>query len=118
MIDLRDTAKQDATAPLRGDRCQCPSCHQRFNSTYAFDRHRIGQYESTRRCLTNSQMLGKGMARNKAGFWVSQSMAMGRGGNGKGSAFVSTPWVRAPQSQTPAESLDVAVRAAYREVSP
>jgi hypothetical protein len=59
---------------LTGNRNQCPSCALGFNSTFSFDRHRVGAIGRDRRCLGISEMLEIGMARNKAGFWVSQPM--------------------------------------------
>ena len=58
---------------LRGDRNQCPACGDLFNSSHAFDLHRAGDY-SARRCLSVSEMEGKGMARNASGFWTSGLM--------------------------------------------
>ncbi len=55
---------------LTGDRCRCPTCGEHFNSTYAFDRHRSGEWEA-RVCLSTDQMAARGMARNARGFWVS-----------------------------------------------
>ncbi|WP_233868643.1 hypothetical protein [Paraburkholderia adhaesiva] len=61
---------------LTGDRNQCPSCGEFFNSTAAFDAHRTGPFggahgePSRRRCLTVVEMRAKGMALNRAGFWV------------------------------------------------
>lgn len=52
---------------LRGDRCQCTVCDEYFNSTYAFDKHRKGNYQD-RRCEYPS---GLGMVKNEAGFWIS-----------------------------------------------
>jgi len=45
------------------------ACSLYFNSTSAFDRHRIGPMHG-RRCLTVDEMLAKGMERNAAGFWM------------------------------------------------
>ena len=58
---------------LSGDRNQCPGCSELFNSTYAFDKHRIGQHGIDRRCLTIEEMTEKGMVKNLQGFWVSKS---------------------------------------------
>ena len=53
------------------DRNQCPTCHKYFNSTYAFDKHRIGEHGTKgRRCMTEEEMLAKKMGLNAAGFWV------------------------------------------------
>jgi hypothetical protein len=59
---------------LTGDRNQCPSCSLYFNSTSAFDRHRVGAIGRDRRCLAPTGMLEIGMARNKSGFWVGRPM--------------------------------------------
>ena len=55
---------------LRGDHCQCTVCKQFFNSTYAFDKHRTGDWLE-RRCLDVDQMKAKGMDTNRNGWWVS-----------------------------------------------
>jgi hypothetical protein len=59
---------------LSGDRNQCCACGQLFNSTFAFDKHRTGEFGKDRRCLTTDEMKAKGMAVNAAGFWVSSVM--------------------------------------------
>jgi hypothetical protein len=56
---------------LTGDRNQCPSCGLHFNSTAAFDKHRTGKFETGRRCRTQDEMTGAGMALRADGFWVS-----------------------------------------------
>jgi len=58
---------------LTGARCQCRACDEYFNSTFAFDKHRIGKPEN-RQCMTQDAMLAKGMSTNEAGFWVSSKM--------------------------------------------
>lgn len=55
---------------LTGARCQCRGCDEHFNSVAAFDKHRIGKTADKRRCMTTDEMLNKGMAINKALFWV------------------------------------------------
>jgi hypothetical protein len=63
---------------LTGDRCRCSGppyggCGEYFNSTKAFDRHRTGAYAlAQRRCLSPDEMRAKGMAKNAAGFWVTE----------------------------------------------
>jgi hypothetical protein len=58
-----------------GDINQCPTCFEVFNSTYAFDKHRVGSFEkNTRRCLTEDEMKAIGMATNKKDRWVSSLM--------------------------------------------
>ena len=59
---------------LRGDRNQCPGCAKYFNSTHAFERHRIGDHGINRRCATEEQMLFKGMVLGKDGFWRGSAM--------------------------------------------
>lgn len=61
------------TLTLRGDRNQCPGCGQLFNSTHAFELHRIGPHENNgRRCLTPNEMHAKGMRTVAGGWWVSK----------------------------------------------
>jgi hypothetical protein len=59
---------------LSGDRNQCCGCGQFFNSTFAFEKHRVGEFGKDRRCLTVPQMQAKGMSVNAAGFWISSAM--------------------------------------------
>ena len=56
---------------LNGDKNQCPSCDEYFNSTFAFDKHRVGKTGINRRCMTTDEMLDKGMEKSSTGFWVS-----------------------------------------------
>ncbi len=58
---------------LRGCRCQCSACSLCFNSDYAFCTHRAGLY-TERRCLTEAEMLTKGMCL-VGNFWVSKRRA-------------------------------------------
>lgn len=57
---------------LSGQRNQCPTCGEYFNSNIAFEKHRIGEFGIDRRCATVEEMLSfkKPMAKNNAGFWV------------------------------------------------
>lgn len=57
---------------LRGDHCQCGACGHYFNSTYAFDKHRTGDW-TTRRCLTAAEMQAKGMVISATGWWLSSA---------------------------------------------
>jgi hypothetical protein len=50
------------------------ACLEYFNSTAAFDRHRIGA-AAERRCLTVTEMTVRGMACNGSGFWITRPMA-------------------------------------------
>jgi hypothetical protein len=58
---------------LSGNRCLCRPCGQYFNSLKSFDRHRVGKYPSSRRCLTTSEMVKRGMTVNAAGFWITET---------------------------------------------
>lgn len=57
---------------LSGDRNQCPSCNELFNSTTSFDKHRTGKFGDDRRCMTKEEMESKGMLKNAAGFWITK----------------------------------------------
>lgn len=57
---------------LGTNRCQCGSCGEYFNSTYAFDKHRTGEW-GARVCLTAEAMREKGMATNSTGWWISSA---------------------------------------------
>lgn len=67
---------------LGGDRNQCPECSEFFASTYAFSKHRTGEYTrdangrtTKRRCLTRDEMTALGMRENPQGFWVGNPMS-------------------------------------------
>jgi hypothetical protein len=80
---------------LTDSRCLCRSCNQRFNSTYAFDRHRVGAYPSQRRCLAEDEMVGLGMTINSRGFWITEARQFPtrlRRGHRDSSGFGDTPF--------------------------
>jgi hypothetical protein len=54
---------------LRGDRNQCCVCGEYFNSTHAFEKHRVGDFGVNRRCLTTDEMMTKGMVLGADKFW-------------------------------------------------
>ena len=57
--------------PPGTDRCKCTLCGKYFNSTSAFDKHKVGKIgTTTRRCKTESEMLQGGMVTNKTGHWT------------------------------------------------
>lgn len=58
-------------------RCRCHSCGKFFNSTGAFDKHRIGAHGPDRRCMTEDEMIAKGMDKNSAGYWVTALLPSG-----------------------------------------
>ena len=55
---------------LTGDRNQCRMCGEAFNSTTAFDKHRVGEFGVDRRCRTAVEMREIGMVLRDNGFWV------------------------------------------------
>lgn len=59
---------------LRGDRNQCTGCDRLFNSTHAFEKHRYGDHGVDRRCMTETEMLSKGMFLGTDGFWRGSAM--------------------------------------------
>lgn len=58
------------TKKLTGNRCQCKGCGLYFNSLAAFDKHRTGDFGKDRRCRSEDEMRGIGMAVSAAGWWV------------------------------------------------
>ena len=52
---------------------QCPTCGEVFESVYAFDYHRTGEFNKDRRCRTIEEMLQKGMIKNRFDRWVSKA---------------------------------------------
>lgn len=71
---------------LSGDRNQCQGCGEYFNSSAAFDKHRIGSFGApmgdgtymmhSRRCRSVDEMEAAGMAKNNAGFWITAANPM------------------------------------------
>lgn len=57
---------------LTSSRCLCRGCGERFNSVRSFDRHRVWDLPTVRRCLTTDKMVGKGMSVNSSGFWITE----------------------------------------------
>lgn len=55
--------------PLRGDRNQCAACGNYFNSTAAFDKHRVGEFGKDRGCMGWFEMVHVGMHYGADGFW-------------------------------------------------
>jgi len=59
---------------LTGDRCQCTVCGVYFNSTKAFDKHRVGAFPH-RVCRGAAEMVEAGMVLRDNGFWVASQMS-------------------------------------------
>jgi hypothetical protein len=57
---------------LTGNRNQCQSCKQYFNSNFSFDKHRTGEHGVNRRCRTPEEIAALGMSLNEDGFWISE----------------------------------------------
>ena len=62
----------------------CRSCEQDFGGVHAFDMHRTGKHEHLysdehpdgRRCLTETEMLARGMYLNAQGRWSQPSSGL------------------------------------------
>ena len=59
---------------LTARRNQCQGCNEYFNSTTAFEKHRIGKFGLDRRCMTPAEMTALGMLVNSAGFWITEKL--------------------------------------------
>lgn len=55
--------------------CVCVACGACFRSPFAFDKHRVGQVDRDRRCLTAGEMIAAGMSRDARGRWVTKTFA-------------------------------------------
>ena len=75
MIDLK--GNEVTSKKLNGNRNQCPTCNQYFNSNGAFDKHRTGRHGVDRRCMTVDEMIAEGMILGEDGFWRGSSMPEG-----------------------------------------
>lgn len=72
---LIDKSKTRERRELKGDRNQCPSCGEFFNSTAAFGKHLHGQVATPeRRCMSVGEMVASRMAQNSGGWWVTALM--------------------------------------------
>ena len=70
VLHLPDTGNGIPRRKLRGDRNQCCACDEYFNSSGAFDQHRTGLFDDTRRCLTVVEMRAKNFSKTKDDFWL------------------------------------------------
>jgi hypothetical protein len=57
---------------LNGQRNQCQSCKEYFNSVGAFEKHRTGKHGVNRRCRTPEELLALGCSLNRDGFWITK----------------------------------------------
>ena len=53
----------------------CAACHETFTGTYAGDLHRVGKHAVSsgpdrRRCMTEDEMLARGMTKNAKDMWT------------------------------------------------
>jgi hypothetical protein len=87
------------TRVLRGAHCQCACCREYFNSTVAFDKHRMGEWTS-RRCLTAKEMRAKGMLVSATGWWLTSAwkQAIPQTDAITGTAIGSAPYSGSPFS--------------------
>lgn len=71
---LADSQNSMYESRLTGDRNQCRACRQYFNSTNAFDKHRTGEFNDSRTCLSTDEMLARGFGKTSDGFWLAPVM--------------------------------------------
>lgn len=92
-------------ARMSSDRCQCSprtgGCGEVFNSTTAFDMHRVGRHGVDRRCLRVPEMLSAGMDRNAGGYWVTRLMPVQARTARAGPAIGSDPLPNHPPAPKP-----------------
>lgn len=75
--------KDRGSDPMLGygtDHCWCPECGLYFNSTFAFDNHRVrnpGLPE--KRCLSSADLRQRGWGQKTSGHWHTPSRGAGRG---------------------------------------
>ncbi len=70
VLHLPDTGNGIPRRRLREDRNQCPACQEYFNSSKAFEQHRAGLFDGTRRCLTVVEMQAKNLGKTEDDFWL------------------------------------------------
>ncbi len=70
VLHLPHTGNGIPRRKLRGNRNQCPTCEEYFNSIKAFDQHRTGSFSGTRRCLTVVEMQAKNFGKTKDDYWL------------------------------------------------
>jgi hypothetical protein len=71
---------QQTRRVLTRDRNQCPTCGHFFKSGAGFDKHRVGKFGSSidgRRCLSEAEMLLRGMTLDSSGFWITRKRSIG-----------------------------------------
>ena len=62
--------ERDPMLPHGTDKCQCSACKLYFNSTYAFDKHRTGDFSEQRRCFSLKELKDKGWATTATGHLI------------------------------------------------
>lgn len=70
--------ERDPMLPRDSDKCRCATCGLYFNSTHAFDRHRVLDSADARRfkdyarrrCLSGIEMRERGMTTSATGHWI------------------------------------------------
>ena len=70
VLHVPDTGNGIPGRKLRGDRNQCPTCLEHFNSSKAFDQHRTGLFNDARNCLTVVEMQTMDFGKTKDDFWL------------------------------------------------
>jgi hypothetical protein len=68
------SASMQGTPKLSGKRCLCTACGEYFSRERIFSRHRVGEYNQERRCLTRGEMTARGWRRNCDGLWIMEPL--------------------------------------------
>ena len=68
------TFKHKCERKLNGEHNHCSACGEYFNSSKAFEKHRIGEFGVDRRCTTVEEMTAKGMSKSKTDWWITSTM--------------------------------------------
>lgn len=90
---------------LTGDRCRCATCLEYFNSSAAFDKHRIGRFDPPeRRCRSVEEMAAAGMVRNARGYWVTHKNRFLAFRESISATIEPTPGTGSPSGQYPRAS--------------
>ena len=77
---MRQADGTDPMLPQGTDKCQCSTCKEYFNSTFAFEHHRTGRVgRPERRCLPVMEMQIAGWTQNGKGHWLTPRRGEGRG---------------------------------------
>lgn len=72
----KTTQRSNPKLPFGTNKCCCSVCGEYFNSTHAFDKHRVGKPTIDRRCLTVEEMRGLGFSVSATGHWITKTRSL------------------------------------------